>query len=155
MLKPKELQILTLLAEGFNYKETARQLDLHPSQMPLLCHQIRQKTGIESTQSAIQCRAWLSENPDPLKAKPIPSSKRPTAKQLQAMELYAVGRKSMDHIAYVMEINRQGAENHLVLGMNRARIEPRGLSGDRRKEIIEYLTSIGYPMAASTNVEDY
>lgn len=141
MLKPKELQTLRLLADGFNYREVAAKLQIHPAELHLICHFIRQKTGIESTKSTLQCKSWLDENPDPAKAKPLPSSKQPTPKQIRAMELYAVHRKTFDQIGWEMGIGPQGAQNHLVLGMARARIKPRDWSGDRRKEIIEWLAA--------------
>ncbi len=139
MLKPKELQILKLLADGHNYQETARQLAIHPSAVYLACQQIRQKTGIQSTKSFLQCKAWLDANPDPYKGKALPSGQQPTAKQLRAMELFAVHKKTLEYIAWEMGISKQGAENHLTLGMTRARIKPRDFTGDRRKEIIAFL----------------
>lgn len=156
-LKPKELQVLRLLAEGFNYREIAKQMGEHRAEIHLICHFIRQKTGIESTKSMVQCKSWLAENPDPTKAKPLPSCKPPTPKQMRAMELYAVYKKSFDQIAWEMGINQQGAQNHLVIGMNRARIKPRDWTGDRRPEICAYLKSVGFatPQPASKDVNDY
>lgn len=139
MLNPKELQVLTLLAQGLNYKEIAAKSGVHPLQMPIFCYRIRQKTGIESTKSQAQCKSWLEQNPDPKTAQPLPTVRIPTPKQRHAMELYAVHRQNFDQMAHIMETTKQNVENFLVKGMIRARIEPRGPTSDRRAEIVAYL----------------
>lgn len=122
-LQKRELEILHCLARGWSYSQIATHTDIRNDCLHVHCHNIRKKTGIQSTRDVEQCKAFLRQR---RQLPPAPARQMPLSwTQTEVLRLLALG-DSYASISSTLGMGIQTAQNHASEACKRAGIRAAG-----------------------------
>lgn len=117
-LSARERDTLNKLAWGWSYLRIAEHLKIEAPNLHVICHHIRQKTGITNTKNAEECRNWQRGH-QPIT--PPWYQPGPTPMQMEVMRLRSLGLSYVE-IGSQLSMVPQTAQNHCSQGCKRAKI---------------------------------
>lgn len=142
-LSHRDIEILSMLADGVSYSEIESYFGLLPSALHAACYYLRKKTGIQQTRDAAECKIFFKRYSQlaPQRVADALNPARPKPKdvtfcQLEVFRLIALGR-SYEQIAGSMGITAQAVQNLASRGAQRAGIVHAGWN--RNKLIKEWI----------------
>lgn len=126
ILSPMERSILIYLSQGKHYDQVATMLNLRMPCFYVHCQHLRQKTGIKSTRSHEECRAYVKNiRSQALEAIPVIYRPPLSYSQLEVLRGIASG-DDYPKIGRTLNMGPQTVQNHATAACKRAGIKARG-----------------------------